>query len=180
MAEADGVVTGVQRQVRHRSLLTATSALLMAVGVAYGIRRGEWFFLFYGLWGAGSLAMSWRPPTQVTAAGVRRPWRRVGFVPWPDVALVIAPQIGLTAMRLELTDGRKLPLDDIPAARCAEVAAIGGKEMVRPALPTVRSGPPPPPRPRPDDHGLADVSRQAQALARQRAELAALSRRLKP
>lgn len=100
-------------------------------------------------------------------------------MPWTDVSSVFAPHPGGGPIRLQLVNGAKVPLD-IPADRCAEVAALGGKDVIRPVLPTVQSGPPLPPRPRTDGEVLADVSRQAQELARQRVELAALSRRLKP
>lgn len=177
--EAGASITGRQRQVRHRPLLIAACALVVALGVVYGIRRGEWFFALYGFYPVGSLAVSWRPPTVVSADGVRRPWRRPGRVSWTDVVAVVAPQPGLSGMRLQLTSGKKMLLD-IPGDRTAAVAAIGGKEVVLPARPVVRPAPPRAPGLRTDQHVLADVTRQAAALARQREELAEQSRRLRP
>ncbi len=172
-------VAGVQ--VRRRPLVLSACALAVLVGVVLLIRGGDWFVLVaYGGYGLVRSALAWRPPTQITAEGIRRPWRRLGFVPWTDVSCVLAPQPGLYRLRLQLTDGKVVSLDDIPGDRTAALAAIGGKEVIRPAVPTVRPGPHPSPRPRTDDEVLADVTRQAAALARQREELAAQSRRLRP
>lgn len=179
-AELAGGMTGRQRQVRHRSALIAASALMFVLGIAYGLHSDEWLLAIYSLYPVGTVAVRSRPPTQVTAEGVRRPWRRRGFVPWTDVASVLAPQPGLFGMRLQLTNGKKVALDDIPGDQTAAVAAIGGKDVVQPARPSVPSFPPRLPRARTDADVLGDVTRQAAALARQREELAALSRRLAP
>ena len=176
----DEPATGITGpQLRRRPVLLLACALLVILGIVFGIRGRDWFFLvMYGAAGSFQVVLSWRPPTQVTVDGIRRPWRRPGFVPWSEVSAVLAPQLGVTGIRLQLGSGRTVALD-IPADRCAAVAAMGGKDVIRPVLPTVRPGPPPP-RTRTDQDVLVEVTRQAATLARQREDLARLSRRLAP
>lgn len=184
MGELDPSITGRRVAVRRRKWLLVLYLLLVIAVVVYavrfGSRRHDWgFFVFYGCYGLANVATVLRPPTQVTAQGVGRPWRRTSFVPWSEVSSVVAAQPGMGPMRLQLSTGQRVPLTDISGDLVAAVAALGGKDVVRADLPTV-SAPPAPPRPRTDTEVLGDVTRQAQQLARQREELAALSRRLRP
>ncbi len=77
---------------------------------------------------------------------------------------------------LNLANGKSLSLSDIPADQAVVIAALGGKEVRVPSLP---SRPSAPNRPRSDIEIEADVRRQAQALALQRQQLAAESKRLR-
>ena len=132
-------------------------------------RRGEGTFTLLSL---GFLIVSWvmtaRPPTVVAAGGIRRPWRIRRTVTWAEVDAVAAPQLGVEQVRLLLTTGRTLTLDDIPAEHAAEVAALGGKELRRPVP---LSLPRPAPREPTDAQRTADLDRRARALAEQWAEL---------
>ncbi|WP_306828599.1 hypothetical protein [Nakamurella flavida] len=124
---------------------------------------GMWLIYFAGLW-----IYAQRSPTVVDAAGIRRPWRLRRSVTWAEVDAVAAPQLGVEQVRLVLTTGRTLTLDDIPAEHAAEVAALGGKELRRPVP---LSLPRPAPREPTDAQRAADLDRRARALADQRAEL---------
>ena len=115
-----------------------------------------------------------QPPSVVTA-GVSRPWQWRSRIDWDEVASVAAPEAGKRGSKLNLTDGKAVALLDIPADQAAAVAVIGGKEV---AAPQYLQRPSIPGRPKTDMEVEADVRRRAEALAVQRQQLAAESRRL--
>ena len=115
--------------------------------------------------------------TVVSADGITRPWRRISVLSWDDVASVAAVAPGVYPVRLNLTGGKSLALEDIPAAESAAVAALGRKsvEPVRQLVAAAR----PPDRERNALQIEADVTRQAEVLAEQRRQMAAEFRRLR-
>lgn len=161
--------------LKQQRILVVTAALYTAF-VAWQVSQGRWTstgaFIVWVVW-VGVIFL--RPATVADREGIRRPWRRRRFVPWSEVDEVLAPQIGTHPVRLRLTSGKTLALDDIAATASAEVARIGG---VRVAAPEKYR--PPPARPRqPTDRDVeADVNRRAQALAERGAQLDAEYRRI--
>lgn len=127
------------------------------------------FYLFLGLI---RFALHLRPPTVVSATGIRRPWRPRSVIGWSQVASVSLPVPGKFAPRLNLRSGKSVVLDDIPGDQSSVIAEIGGKELLVP--PPYKPPPPslPSQRPRTDLEIEADVDRRARALAEERRRLA--------
>lgn len=156
-------VVGVRPKITRRNVVFIVAITVVYVG--WGISRGHYelpiMFLIYSA-GAGLYAA--RPSTIVSAGGIRRPWRPRGIVGWGEVASVVAPTAGLPGVRLQLTSGKVLVLNDIPSDRSEAVAAIGSKPIQR--LPIPRTTPPPLSQQDPTPMQMeADVERRAQALA---------------
>ncbi len=170
-----------QRRYQPPKLRTQVISYLLACAlIVFEAFHGRFdFLLLYLPIGLGAQAWHrFRPPTVVTEAGVRRPWRRIGFLSWADVAAVGRPQLGVWAASLILVNGKRVVLDDIAADRSSVIAQIGQRNLEPP--PTVRmpaAGSPY--RVRTPMEIEADVTRQATALAHQRERLAAESRRLR-
>lgn len=153
---------------------------LVYIGVilfALSRSRPSYFVLVYPLYFLGPVFQRLRPPTVVSTNGIVRPWRRISVVSWDDVASVAGASPGVYPARLNLTNGKSMPLEDIPAAEAAAVAALGGKS-VQPVTRWVAT-PHHSERERSAVQIEADVTRQAQMLAEQRRQMAAESRRLR-
>jgi hypothetical protein len=118
-----------------------------------------------------------RPPSVVSADGIRRPWHRPGRFAWSDVESVAALELGRWGCKLNLTTGKTLPLTDIPSEKTAALAAIGGKRVAPARRPP--AGSKLADRVRSDVESAADVTRQAWALAVQRKQCAAEFKRLR-
>lgn len=87
-----------------------------------------------------------------------------------------APLAGVYGTKLTLRSGKVVVLDDVPAAESGAVAALGQKQVkAAPRAPV----PEPVPRERTATEIYADVTRQAELLARQRSELAERSRQIR-
>ena len=152
---------------RRPAPLTRTQLVCYLVylgcAIGYAIVRDRFelivFVVVFSLYPAVQLR---QPSTVVNRAGIRRPWRRPAIVYWPEVASVAAPQPGNAEVRLTLTTGKTVGLQGIWATHSAQVAALGGKELLAP--PPVRM----PPRAlgvRSDIEITADVERRAKALS---------------
>ena len=139
--------------------------------------RPDYFVLCYPLYFLAPVLLRLRPPTVVSAKGIIRPWRRISVLSWDQVAWVAAVAPGVYPVRLNLTDGRSVPLEDIAVAESAAVAALGGKNVE--PVKRLRAAMPHPDRPRNAVQIQADVTRQAEVLAEQRRQMAAESRRLR-
>lgn len=153
---------------------------LLYVGVvvwALSRARPDYFPLIYSFYFLVPVVQRLRRPTVVSADGITRPWRRVSVLSWRDVASVAAAAPGVYPVRLNLTGGKIVSLDDIPATESRAVAALGGKH-VEPARRLVAT-PRLPDRQRNALQIEADVTRQAEVLAEQRRQLAAEYRRLR-
>ena len=181
-AAEDGpsTVVGEQRTQRPSTRTQVIGYIAVCAVIALEAVHGRFDFVLLYL-PIGLAVQGWlrrRPPTVVSAEGVRRPWRRIAFVDWTDVAAVGRPQLGVWAASLILVNGKRVVLDDIAADRSAAIAQIGQKELSAPTvvqLPAAAS----PYRVRTPMEIEADVTRQAAVLAQQREWLAAESRRLR-
>ena len=125
--------------VRVRARLLTLAALALIAGLAWWWHR-EPSFALYLLVPAYTLVRSYRPPTEVSAAGIRRPWTRIPRLSWDEVSAVVTPQPGDPVVSVVRSDGRKLALTGLGAIHAPRVAEIGGKPMepVRPATPAAR------------------------------------------
>jgi hypothetical protein len=173
-------VVGEQMMPRPSTRMQVITYVALCALIAFEVVR--WRIDFVLLYLPIGLAVQawrrWRPPTVVTEAGVRRPWRRIGVISWTDVATVGRPELGVWAAKLVLRNGKSIVLDDIAADQSAAVAQIGHKQLSAPRavqMPATAS----PYRVRTPMEIEADVTRQATALAQQREWLAAESRRLR-
>jgi hypothetical protein len=173
-------IIGVRRPPMTRKTYRAVVLMGLAIVVLFvwDMMRGRWSGLIIApVFAAPALLQALRPPTVIDAEGIRRPWRRPRMISWPEVASVLAPQLGLDWTRIRLTNGRTIDLTDVPPDRSAAVATLGGQSVVveqqarRPALPAA---------PRTDREIEADVQRRAQALAAERQEMETRSRRIRP
>ncbi|MBM9466271.1 hypothetical protein [Nakamurella leprariae] len=176
MAEdgTDGTrIVGTHAPVTRRSKLT-TGAVLVAAA-AWVIIWSIWLQTWSGallavVFWMQAAARFVLPPTVIDSTGIQRRWRRRHpVIRWPDVASVAAPQPGVPAVVLRLTRGGTVTLDDVPAERSAEVAALGGTALTTPPPPAA----PPPPRPEAQSEQdlAADAARRAERLEQGWAEL---------
>ncbi len=178
-----GAITIVGRPSPNRRPINPKAMAILGVvyvGVlawALSGSRPDYFVLVYSLYFLVPVIQRLRPPTVVSAQGISRPWRRISVVSWDDVASVAGVAPGVYPVRLNLTGGKSLPLDDIPAADSVAVAALGGRS-VQPVKRSV-AAPRYPERERSAMQIEADVTRQAGALAEQRRQMAAEFRRLR-
>ncbi len=167
----DDVATVVGR--RATSTRTSVLLLLAVIGgfVVLALTTGRYQSpAFAGaIVVAGAMVGAFRPPTIVSAGGIRRPWRLRGVIGWGQVASVMSPTNGLPGVRLQLTSGKVVVLADISSEQTDVVASIGNK-AVRPMAPA-RTAPS-------TAHGEptamdveADVVRRARALADERRRL---------
>jgi hypothetical protein len=147
-----------------------TRRALLCLGAVYGcyavfgvMRHRYEVFVFIAIFGLFQAITLFHPPTLVDASGIRRPWRRLSFVSWPDVATVAAPEPGIVGVRLTLTNGKTVRLRDISAAESALVASIGGTELLAP--PPLRMPPARAAGVRSDVEIADDVARRAKALS---------------
>jgi hypothetical protein len=169
--EPASLVGGRAIPPRTRWLYLAATLLYVAWAVLSrdvvpGVLAGIWVSIF---------GLSWfRPATRVDADGVRRPalGRDQRRLAWDQIDAIGRPSGFDTATTLLLTDGRLVRLADIPVARAAQVAAIGGKELRTVPLPTAPRSPAPPKRPSPAQTAR-DFERRTEALARDRDRMAA-------
>ena len=122
------------RPTRRKPIKPVLRVILVAAFgavVVLDIRSAHpsYFFLLYLplVWG-WQLWVAKRPPTVVSPAGIRRPWRRTTFLSWDEVASVAAPVPGVYFTKLTLMTGKVVVLDDIPAAKSKAVAAVGHKQ----------------------------------------------------
>lgn len=176
-------MTVIGRRSRQRRPVNPKAMAVLGlvwVGVvvwALSRARPDYFPLIYSLSFLVPVFQRLRPPTVVSAEGITRPWRRMPVLSWDEVASVAAVAPGVYPVRLNLTGGKSLPLDDIPANESAAVAALGAK----PVQPVKRwvAAPRQPDRERNAMQIEADVTRQAEVLAEQRRQMAAESRRLR-
>ena len=177
----DESVVGVRP--RRREPIKPVLGVILAVAVCAVVvldivsSHPSYFLLVYLplVWG-WRLWVAKRPPTVVSTTGIRRPWRRTSFLSWEAVDFVDAPVAGVYGTKLTLRSGKVVVLDDVPAARSRAVATLGHKQVkAAPRSPT----PVPPPRERTATDIYADVTRQAELLARQRSELAERSRQIR-
>ena len=163
-----GTVVGRRASLKRSNFLLL--AAMIGVYVVLGILTGRYQLPIL----AGGLLVilaivSRRPPTTVSAGGIRRPWQTRGVIGWGEVASVVSPAVGLPGVRLELTSGKVVALTDIPSEETEAVATIGDKPIRPVRLP--RTSPPAAhSEPTPMDIE-ADVERRAQALADERRRL---------
>ncbi len=122
--------------VRVRARLLMLAALALIAGLAWWWHRQPGFAL-YLLFPAYSLLRSYRPPTEVSAAGIRRPWTRIPRLGWDEVSAVVTPQPGDPVVSVVRSNGRRLRLTGLNATHAIEVAEIGGKPM-EPVPPAAR------------------------------------------
>lgn len=182
-ATGDGSTTIVGRPSAPRRPINPKAMAILGLGYigvilfALSRSRPDYFVLIYPLYLLVPVFQRLRPPTVVSANGIVRPWRRLTAVSWDDVASVAGAAPGVYPVRLNLINGRSLPLEDIPAAESAAVAALGEKS-VQPVKRWVAT-PHHSERERSATQIEADVTRQAQILAEQRRQMAAESRRLR-
>ena len=131
----------------------------------------SYFVLVYLPLGLGwSLWVAKRPPTVVSPTGIRRPGRWTSSLSWDEVDFVDAPVAGVYGTKVTLRSGKGVVLDDVPAAQSKAVAALGRKQVKaapRSPMPMPMPMPVPPSRERTATDIYADVTRQAELLARQ-------------
>ena len=156
-------------------LLAAAAGAVVVLNILSS-HPSYFLFVYFLLFGAGQLWIAKRPPTVVSPSGIRRPWRRATFLSWEAVDFVDAPVPGVYGTKVTLKTGKVIVLDDVPATRSAAVAALGHKPLKAAARSPM---PAPPVRERTPMDIYADVTRQAEALARQRTELAERSRSIR-
>ena len=120
--------------VRVRARLMMLAALTLMAGLAWWWHR-EPVLALYLLYPAFMLVRAYRPPTEVSAAGIRRPWTRIPRLGWAEVSAVVTPQPGDSVVSVVCSEGRKLALPGLSATSASRVAEIGGKPMepLRPA-----------------------------------------------
>lgn len=176
-AAPDGPAAVVGQRVVVTDRVRALRILAVCALTSYWMWRGRYEWLLYpAVLVALQVRVVKQPPSVVSATGIIRPWRRRSYVDWNEVESVAPPDPGRRGCMLNLANGKSLSLSDIPADQAVVIAALGGKEVRAPSLP---SRPSAPNRPRSDIEIEADVRRQAQALALQRQQLAAESKRLR-
>ena len=166
-----------RRPINPKAMAILGLIYICVVVWALSRARPDYFPLIYSLYFLVPVLQRLRPPTVVSADGIIRPWRRRSVLSWDEVASVAAVAPGVYPVRLNLTGGKSLPLDDIPAAESAAVAALGGKTL-QPVKPWV-AAPRHSARERNAAQIEADITRQAEVLAEQRRQMAAESRRLR-
>lgn len=177
----DETVVGVRPRRRKpvkpvvRVILAAAVCAVVVLDILSS--HPSYFLLVYpALLGGSQLWMAKRPPTVISPSGMRRPWRKVRFLSWEAVDFIAAPVAGIYGTRVTLRSGKVVVLDDVPAAQSAVVAALGHKQV---KAATRSPMPAQPVRERTAIDIYADVTRQAEVLARQRSELAERSRRIR-
>jgi len=181
VSEALEFVVGVRPRKREpikpvlRVILAAAICAVVVLDILSS--HPSYFLLVYLPLGWGwPLWVAKRPPTVVSTTGIRRPWRRTSSLSWDEVDFVDAPVAGVYGTNLTLRSGKGVVLDDVPAAQSRDVAALGQKQVkAAPRSPM----PVPPSRERTATDIYAEVTRQAELLARQRSELAERSRQIR-
>ena len=135
-------VVGVRQRLfyRRRWLVAVVSAACVFLLVMPFVWHQEHLLLF-AAYPLVTIVVHSRPVTVVTASGISRPWRARRRVDWSDVESVEAPA-GMSKVtsetpsagrvRLHLTNGRQVTLDDISASEAPMIAGLGDKPM-RPA-----------------------------------------------
>lgn len=167
-------VVGERQPMDKRAI--AVALVVLGVATAWSVWRQQYAALavltFFAIRGA---LLGLKPASVVSPAGILRPWRTRSVIGWAEVHAVIAPRPGVRTTRLKLVNGKEVSVDDVPAARSADVAALGGK-------PIETAAPPARPAPRPvvpaDRDATFDIDRRAAALSAEwrRMELDNMSR----
>ena len=126
--------------VRLRARLLVLALFALMAGLAWWWHR-EPVLALYLLYPAFMLVRTYRPPTEVSAAGIRRPWRMIPRLAWDEVSAVVTPRPGDSVVSVVRRNGRRLGLTGLGATHAPRVAEIGGKPMepIRPATPDART-----------------------------------------
>ncbi len=95
----------VARVVGRRVRISGRRLTLMGLAtialIAVVLWQPEYFVLLYAAFPAASVIRGIRPPSEVTAAGISRPWHRQSRIDWSEIASIAAPEPGRFGSRLE-------------------------------------------------------------------------------
>ncbi|MGS0686078.1 hypothetical protein ACVBEQ_13175 [Nakamurella sp. GG22] len=111
-ADVPQSIVGRRRELTGNDLLLSCAITVPAV--VYPIWRANYYLLMWLAFPLSRLFRGLRPPTVVTAAGIRRPGRVPSIVYWSEVEAIPVPVAGDGWPTLALRGGKTVALQDLP------------------------------------------------------------------